>query len=84
MLREGAQTKILSSNQDLKMMRIQTSGGEDEIDGTCRNLADLSKILRNRNKQYSVQSMKVKRHTAEEITHEDEICFGRLMTKVRM
>ena len=84
MQRDGAQTKILSCSQDLKMTRIQTSRGVEQIDGACRSLADLNKILRDRNRQYSVQSMKARREPVKEIMHEDEVCFGRLMTKIRM
>lgn len=84
MLRDGAQTKILSCNQDLKITKIQTSRGVEQIDGTCRNMTDLSKILKNRNRQYSVRYMKPKSEKVEDVTHEDAICFGRLMTKVRM
>lgn len=84
MLRDGAQTKILSCNQDLKITKVRTSRGVDQIDGTCRNMTDLGKILKGRNRKYSIRYMKPRRVDVENITHEDEICFGRLMTKVRM
>lgn len=69
MLRDGAQTKILSCNQDLKMIKIQTAKGVEPISNTCRNLGDLNKILRCRNKLYSVQAMHAKRDVSEDIPH---------------
>lgn len=69
MLRDGAQTKILSCNQDLKMVKIQTSRGLEQISNTCRSLTDLNKILRNKNKLYTVQSLRTKRDIVEEIPH---------------